>query len=327
MSTKPSFQWYPSDWMNDLKLRSVSVAARGLWVDMLCIMHQGEPYGHMKVNHKVIPKVNLAHASRLTIEVVDELLRELQEYGVLSIDDDGAYFSRRMVRDEEIRQARAAGGVKGGNPNLRLTLKVNPDFGSEGYPYAEDEEKRISSSIVIDEEKRISSSITIEEEGGVGGNGDGRGNKTTDADSEQVKLAIQQLYAAYPRKVGKQAALKAIRAALARITREDAANWMLGRVQKFAASPAGQAGEYTPHPSTWFNQGRYDDDDSEWSKHGQGADAGRLGVERSPARVRAEPGKYDEIMRRAREQDPPALGDQPSAVPAACAAGKGSDPF
>ena len=31
-----------------------------------------------------------------------------------------------------------------------------------------------------------------------------------------------------------------------------------------AASPAGQRGEYTPHPSTWFHQDRYFDDPAEW---------------------------------------------------------------
>ena len=83
---------------------------------------------------------------------------------------------------------------------------------------------------------------------------------------------IKSVYQAYPRKVGKAAALKAIRKALATIAKADdppadPVAWLTQRVRMFAASPAGEAGRFTPHPSTWFNQGRYDDDPDEWNRH------------------------------------------------------------
>lgn len=74
----------------------------------------------------------------------------------------------------------------------------------------------------------------------------------------------ETIYAEYPRKVGRQAALKAIRRAM----RDHDPEWLLARVRLFAASPDGQAGQYTPHPATWFNAGRYDDDDREWFRRG-----------------------------------------------------------
>lgn len=40
-------------------------------------------------------------------------MAELERNGVLSIDDDGCVYSRRMVRDEDLRQRRAEGGEKG----------------------------------------------------------------------------------------------------------------------------------------------------------------------------------------------------------------------
>jgi hypothetical protein len=90
--------------------------------------------------------------------------------------------------------------------------------------------------------------------------------------------SVEEIYGAYPRKLAKQAALASIRKALDKIeTRSnppaDAAAWLLGRVLAFAKSPAGNRGEYTPHPSTWFNQGRYDDDDSEWNRGGDGSNS------------------------------------------------------
>ncbi len=36
----PSFQFYPGDWMKDPALRSVSLEARGLWMDMLCLLFE-----------------------------------------------------------------------------------------------------------------------------------------------------------------------------------------------------------------------------------------------------------------------------------------------
>ncbi len=42
--------------------------------------------------------------------------------------------------------------------------------------------------------------------------------------------------------------------------------WIKEKTAQFANSPSGQRGLYTPHPSTWFNQSRYLDDENEWYK-------------------------------------------------------------
>ena len=120
---RPSFQFYPSDWLRDTALRSCSTGARGLWIDMICFMHEGSPYGYLKVADKVILPSNLARMVGESIEVVADWLIELQEAGVYDMDN-GAIFSRRMIRDEELRQKRAEGGKLGGNPNLKVNHKV-----------------------------------------------------------------------------------------------------------------------------------------------------------------------------------------------------------
>lgn len=92
---------------------------------------------------------------------------------------------------------------------------------------------------------------------------------------------INEIYKSYPRKVSPRAAKKAIGQALTRLlagkeapaelfqTVDDAAVFLSQRVRLFAMSPAGQAGEFTPYPATWFNGSRYLDDESEWSRHGE----------------------------------------------------------
>lgn len=129
MAKRPSFQFYPGDWLRDTALRSCSMQARALWIDMLCYMTDTEPYGYLKVGNKVILPTNLAPMVGLTILECETLLQELREAGIFSEDEQKCIFSRRMVNDEETRKKRAQGGILGGNPALKgnknISTKVN----------------------------------------------------------------------------------------------------------------------------------------------------------------------------------------------------------
>lgn len=83
------------------------------------------------------------------------------------------------------------------------------------------------------------------------------------------QAACEAIYHAYPRKVGKKIAIEVIGRTIQDLTKrgtsaDETAAFLLERVQMFAASPKGAAGQFTPHPSTWFRQGRYNDDPAEW---------------------------------------------------------------
>ncbi len=97
--------------------------------------------------------------------------------------------------------------------------------------------------------------------------------KSNTKENQQV---VEQIYQAYPRKVGKRAAIPAIQRALERC--QYGHDWMLARVQRYADSPAGKAGRFTPHPATWFNDGRYDDDQKEWQVQSKEQLASRVPV-------------------------------------------------
>lgn len=118
---RPSFQFYPGDWLRDLALQSCSLAARGLWIQMLCLMHDGQPYGHLRVQGEDISEGTLkglaGSAGKHTFEDVFE---ELETKQVFARTRQGTIYSKRMVRDEMLRQARAEGGYKGvENPRVR----------------------------------------------------------------------------------------------------------------------------------------------------------------------------------------------------------------
>ncbi len=74
------------------------------------------------------------------------------------------------------------------------------------------------------------------------------------------KESVDAIYAAYPLKVGKPKALVAIRGAIARGTSADA---LLAKTKEFSAA-RGDDLRYCPHPSTWFNQDRFNDDPKTW---------------------------------------------------------------
>ena len=86
----------------------------------------------------------------------------------------------------------------------------------------------------------------------------------------QIHADAESIYALYPRKVGKKAALKSITSTLVEIDRRnlpDPAAWLRERVQAYASSTdvreklERNEAKFIPHPATWFNQGRYDDEE------------------------------------------------------------------
>lgn len=113
MSKRPAFQFYPGDWRTDPGLRLCSLLARGLWIEMMAIMHEGEPYGHLTVQGRPINDEMLARLVGETPAAVRRAVKDLEIHEVFSRTDGGIIYSRRMVRDEGLRNLRASGGALG----------------------------------------------------------------------------------------------------------------------------------------------------------------------------------------------------------------------
>lgn len=120
--SNPWLKFYPSDWRSDPALRMCSIAARGLWMEMLCVMHENG--GDLAINAKGLTPRQLANLAGCGVDEVDTLLSELEDAGVFSRRADGTIYSRRMIRDAEKAETDKANGSKGGNPRLRKG--VNP---------------------------------------------------------------------------------------------------------------------------------------------------------------------------------------------------------
>lgn len=115
----PAFQFYPADWRKDPGVQALSYHDRGVWFEILCLMHESEQRGKLLLNGKAMPEDALARLLGLDKQNLSRTLTTLLDYGVMSRDEEtGALISRRMVRDESIRKMRQEVGKLGGNPNL-----------------------------------------------------------------------------------------------------------------------------------------------------------------------------------------------------------------
>ncbi len=99
MSERPWMKYYPSDWRGDPALRMCSLAARGLWIEMIGLMHESSTPGHLLLNARSPNIVQLANLVGADNKTVGRMLKELEDAAVFSRTDKGVIFSRRMVRD------------------------------------------------------------------------------------------------------------------------------------------------------------------------------------------------------------------------------------
>lgn len=99
MSDRPWMKFYPRDWRGDQALRLVSLSARGLWMEMLCVMHEASPYGHLLVAGQPVSDAALARSVGAHVGEVQALLVELRAAGVFRQTRGGVVYSKRMTDD------------------------------------------------------------------------------------------------------------------------------------------------------------------------------------------------------------------------------------
>jgi hypothetical protein len=124
----PWTKWFWSDWLADTGVRMSSLAARGLWADMLAIMSKSERRGYLMQNGEQIGSKDLAKFSGESEEVVERLLMELKKNGVYSTTLDGTIYNRRMARESELSRVRSEAGKLGG---LGSKTKANSEANDE----------------------------------------------------------------------------------------------------------------------------------------------------------------------------------------------------
>ncbi len=120
---RPSFQFYPGDWSSNTNLRRCTHEEKGLWLDILCLMHDSEEYGILRWELSEIAQAigsQRAKVQRLVDKGVMKGADDNYEEGFIFVPRSGRksgspvvligrqsgpiWFSSRMVRDEYVRQ-------------------------------------------------------------------------------------------------------------------------------------------------------------------------------------------------------------------------------
>src|SRR5262245_13926097 len=122
MTTYPWLKFYPSDWRGDPLLRRCSLSARGLWIELIGLMHGSAEYGHLDPS---LSERDIAQIVGSPLKTVRGALAELERNRVFDRGENGEIVSRRMVRDHAKALRDRRNGKKGGNPDL--IPGVNPE--------------------------------------------------------------------------------------------------------------------------------------------------------------------------------------------------------
>lgn len=123
----PWMKFHTRDWLDNKELRRCSPAARAILADLMCLAHEGTPYGYLTDNVGPLSNTYMASRCMVTMRVFLRAIEELMLNNRIS--KDSPICIPRMVADEDLRMRRASGGSESiGHPN------THPPKPKQGYP-------------------------------------------------------------------------------------------------------------------------------------------------------------------------------------------------
>jgi hypothetical protein len=234
----PYIKFFVRDWISDTQLRIVSIGARGLWLELLCIMQGANRRGYLETpSGSKINNEQLVSLCGTTREEFEKYRIELLANGIPSVDDDGIWYSRRMVRDEnKSEKCREAGKEGGGSPLLKKEKVTPKERNTNTEEYHTHSHSHISLKVPF------------------------KGDLYTSD--------FQEFWKSYPKKVGKGAAYAAWR----RVKNRPIVDVLIESVKKSMRTEQWQKsnGQFIPNPATWLNQARWHDEPDTFGTEGAG---------------------------------------------------------
>lgn len=228
MADNPWMKFFPRDWRGDQALRAVSIAARGLWMECLCIMHEARPYGHLVLNGQPVGDDALARMTGASVDEVSALMAELRKAGVFNVTREGIIFSRRMTKDH----ARASKGRKA--VQKRWAQKFDNKEKSSSP-------NRVPNRVPITQKPEARSQ---------------KEDANASIKDEREREFHETFWPAYPLKVGKPKALKAFLDA----RKKTSLDAIMAGVHRYASERIGRDKKYTKQAQGWLNREGWDDE-------------------------------------------------------------------
>lgn len=279
MNKSPAFQFYAAEWLADEKVSLMTLEEEGAYIRLVAYCWRE---GSIPADLEMLSRL-CKGASSNSVRVVTSCFKQHPT-------DPLRLVHKRLESEAAKQKEWRAKSADGGRRSAEKRWGARSDANSVD----------IGKSAVT---TPISTPSTL-----VQPNGNSSSSSSSSINTKTVHhnasrdQAIERIYSAYPRKVGKSKALDAILRSVRSLqagndwpkqSEAEALEFLYDKVVSFARSPSGQAGEFTPHPATWFNAGRYLDDPKEWQRgkdqQGGNSEANRNGRPRqSPAVERGE---------------------------------------
>lgn len=248
---RPSFQFYPADWLGNTNLRRCTHEEKGAWMDVLCLLHDSaDQYGALHW-----PLADISRAVGCSIETLQALIdkrvmkgadagqtcepfvyvprsgrKDGEPVTLIHAQKGPIWYSSRMVRDEYVRNNRGKESrFQGDDADQGEAPKQSPKDAPKP-PFS-----------------------------------DGSSSSSSTSSSKKKYLPKDQpsrfdgFWERYPNKVAKAKAIKAFDAV-------DPSDELLARMlkalehQKASTQWLKDGGAYIPHPATWLNGRRWEDE-------------------------------------------------------------------
>lgn len=247
MNKDPAFLFYSSDFL--VGVSDLTMEERGQYITLICLQHQK---GHLSKRNIDIAIPNVSQY------VLDKF----------KIDEEGNYYNVRTEEEIEKRQryldSRQANGAKGGRPKKTTENHMLSKEKPYGKPTENHSENEIEIKII---NTNIHNSI----------------HNSTDSIGSIYNKCFNEFWEKYPKKVAKKYAFDCY--VKIEMT-EELHQMMLSAIEKQKKLPEWGDVRYIPHPSTWLNQRRWEDEVQEPETSFDADDFFETAVKRSEEKIK-----------------------------------------
>lgn len=275
----PAFQFYPRDWLGSEAVGVMTPAQEGAYIRLLCYAWLS---GEARLENNPEKLARLARLSPDEWNQFEPVFREVFISRAEDGDDCAFVYQPRLLaelqKQRDYSASQATRGVKSGKARRYKTNQrsrsVQPNGNQTGTKTNSSSSSSSSSSECISPNGEI---LTPPPPSG-----------------------FDSWYAAYPRKVARGSAAKAYVGAVKELVAKgrsppEVHAFLLQAAIEFAASAAGKCDpQHVPHPATWLNAARYDDDRRDWNQP-RGRSGRQLGFSGGPGQVYAGPNSLGEV--------------------------------
>lgn len=125
---QPYFPFYTGDWLKDPRLSLCAPATRGVWIDLICAMHEFDRSGELRGTSEELSRLSRCSTVELIAALTD--LQNKRAADVIQRNGSWVIANRRMKKEAATRLKRQEAGRQGGS-KTQAGREQKPEYESE----------------------------------------------------------------------------------------------------------------------------------------------------------------------------------------------------